>query len=176
MTSCIGSVSGGFLEIWEKSVSWVLPSEEEGWLSLARRGLVAGAHVVWGSWKSQVYLSPHVEKPLNSKVIKSFVPELRSRKCFSCFGIPMLSIYEIWTFYVHFTHPYIGHISDYVTLMLSLSSNLTSVFVHCPRPSENTWKFVFCPVGWCCRIHWLHLCRGIRPPPHTHTTSVLIWH
>ena len=28
-------------EIWEKSVSWVLPSEEEGWLSLARRGLAA---------------------------------------------------------------------------------------------------------------------------------------
>ena len=25
------------------------------------------------------YLSPYVEKPLNSKVIKSFVPELRSR-------------------------------------------------------------------------------------------------
>ena len=20
-----------------------------------------------------------------------------------------------------------------------------------------------CPVGWGCRIHWLHLCRGIRP-------------
>ena len=34
-------------------------------------------------WKSQnrknVYLSPYVEEPLNSKVIKSFVPELRSR-------------------------------------------------------------------------------------------------
>ena len=31
------------------------------------------------------YLSPDVEKPLNSKVIKSFVPELRSRKCFFVF-------------------------------------------------------------------------------------------
>ena len=38
-----------------------------------------------------VSLSPYVEKPFNSKVIKSFVPELRSRKCFLCFGIPMLS-------------------------------------------------------------------------------------
>ena len=38
------------------------------------------------------YLSPYIEKPLNSKVIKNFVPELRSRKCFSCFGIPMLSM------------------------------------------------------------------------------------
>ena len=42
-----------------------------------------------------VSLSPYVEKPLNSKVMKSFVPELRSRKCFLCFGIPMLSIYEL---------------------------------------------------------------------------------
>ena len=35
---------------------------------------------------------PYVEKPFNSKVIKSFVPEQRSRKCFSCFGILMLSM------------------------------------------------------------------------------------
>ena len=39
------------------------------------------------------YLPTYVEKPLNSKVIKSFVPELRSRKYFLCFGIPMLSMY-----------------------------------------------------------------------------------
>ncbi len=58
-----------------------------------------GCYTRWveGRWKSQnrknVYLSPYVEKPFNSKVIKSFVPELRSRKCFLCFGIPMLSIY-----------------------------------------------------------------------------------
>ena len=30
-------------------------------------------------------LSPYVEKTFNSKVIKSFVPELRSRKCFFFF-------------------------------------------------------------------------------------------
>ena len=54
----------------------------------------------WGGrWKSQnrknVYLSPYVEEPLNSKVIKSFVPELRSRKCFSCFRIPMFYVYML---------------------------------------------------------------------------------
>ena len=38
-------------------------------------------------------LSPYVEEPLNSKVIKSFVAELRSRKCFSCFEIPMFYVY-----------------------------------------------------------------------------------
>ena len=30
-------------------------------------------------------------------------------------------------------------------------------------------KIIFCPVCWGCRIHRLHLCRGVRPPP----TSVL---
>ena len=48
------------------------------------------------------YLSPYVEKPLNSKVMKSFVPELRSRKCFLCFRIPMLYIYiYIYMSYEH---------------------------------------------------------------------------
>ena len=62
---------------------------------------------VGGRCKSQnrknVYLSPYVEEPLNSKVIKSFVTELRSRKCFSCFEIPLFYLYMLWTFYVHFT-------------------------------------------------------------------------
>ena len=57
-------------------------------------------------------LSPYVEKPLNSKVMKSFVPELRSRKCFSCFGIPMFYVYILWTFYVRFTYPYEGYGTD----------------------------------------------------------------
>ena len=34
----------------------------------------------------------------------------------------------------------------------------------------NDWFIVsftrsLCPVSWGCRIHWLHLCRGVRPPP-----------
>ena len=55
-----------------------------------------------GGWGSDgkasiesVCLSPYVEKPFNSKVIKSFVPELRSRKCFSCNGIPMFYVYML---------------------------------------------------------------------------------
>ena len=105
--------------IWgdlKKVSSWVSGSEEDGWFSLARRsqasGLVSGVHIVWGRWKSQhrknVYLSPYVEKPLNSKVIKSFVPEQKSRKCFSCFGIPMFYVFMLWTFYVRFTYSCIG--------------------------------------------------------------------
>ena len=62
-----------------------------------------------GRWKSQnrkkVYLSPYVEEPLNSKVIKSFVPELRSRKCFSCFGFQC-------SMYICYEHSmYVSHIS-----------------------------------------------------------------
>ena len=51
---------------------------------------------------------PYVEESLNSKVIKSFVPELRSRKCFSCFEIPMFYIYMLWRFYVRFAYPYLA--------------------------------------------------------------------
>ena len=64
-----------------------------------------------------MYLSPYVEKPFNSKVITSFVPELRSRKCFLCFGILILYIYvrdghyERFAYryeYVYLTYPYHG--------------------------------------------------------------------
>ena len=97
----------------ESQLSWELDSEREGSTFGARWDQtnlrVTGAtRDGGGRWKSQnrknVYLSPYVEEPLNSKVIKSFVPELRSRKCFSCFGIPMFYAYMLWTFYVRFTH------------------------------------------------------------------------
>ena len=103
---------GGFGGFWKSQLVELSPaSEEDSWLSLARVGLATGAQVLWGGvadGKSQnaknVYLFPYVEEPLNSKVIKSFVPELRSRKCFSCFEIPMFYVYMLWTFYVRFTH------------------------------------------------------------------------
>ena len=98
------------LGILKKVRSWFLQSEEEGWLLLACSGLVAGATCVGGTngkaSKERLCLSPYVEKPFNSKVIKRFVPELRSRKCFSCFGIPIFYVYMLWTFYVRFTYPY----------------------------------------------------------------------
>ena len=93
MTSRTGSAR----RIWGilKKVSWVE-------FCLGRRQLAVacspkpgqwpcdGCHTYWGCrWKSQnkknVYLSPCVKEPLNSKVIKSFVPELRSHECFFVF-------------------------------------------------------------------------------------------
>ena len=55
-----------------------------------------------------VSLFPHVEKPLNSKVIKSFVPELRSRKCFCVSGF-------LCYLYMSYKHSmYISHIHVWV--------------------------------------------------------------
>ena len=54
--------------------------------------------------KKNVYLSPNVEEPLNSKVIKSFVPELRNRKCF-CVSEFLCSMY------IRYEHSmYVSHI------------------------------------------------------------------
>ena len=51
-----------------------------------------------------MYLSPNVEEPLKSKVLKSFVPELRSRKCFSCFKM-------LCSTYICYEHSmYVSHI------------------------------------------------------------------
>ena len=106
-------VRGGFWEIRKSQLVELSPaSGEDGWLSLARRSQARGlgqvTHEMGDRWKSQnrknVYLCPYVEEPLNSKLIKSFVPELRSRKCFSCFEIPMFDVFMLWTLYVHFTH------------------------------------------------------------------------
>ena len=88
-------------------LSWVLPREKMVDFRLLAVALRRVSTCWRGRWNSQnrknVYLSPYVEEPLNSKVIKSFVPELRSCKCFSCFEIAMFYVYMLWTFHVHFT-------------------------------------------------------------------------
>ena len=102
--------------ILKRQLSWELDREREGstfgaqWLDEFAR---YGRRTRWGlaGWLAdgkasieRLCLSPYVEKPFNSKVIKSFVPELRSRKCFSCFGIHLFYVYMLWTLYVCFTY------------------------------------------------------------------------
>ena len=76
--------------IWEKWVSWELDSELSG-LAEADKFVRYGCHTWWGA-DGKVIIErlsislPYVEKPFNSKVIKSFIPELRSRKCFRVSG------------------------------------------------------------------------------------------
>ena len=65
-----------------------------------------------GRWKSQVYLSPYVEKPLNSKVIKSFVPELRNRVfCVSGFLCYTVYGYE-YSMYISHVHVWVCYNDD----------------------------------------------------------------
>ena len=86
----------------KKGVNWVPASERESRdleLGEARQLCALRApRVGWvESWRCKssqhrkiVSFSLHVEKRFNSKVIKSFVPELRSRKVFRVyFGFPM---------------------------------------------------------------------------------------
>ena len=84
-------------------------SGEDGWFLLARGDLCGGCHTCWG-WgqiKSQnsLCLSPYVEEPLKSKVIKGFVPEQRSRYVF--FEFRDSYVLSLWTFDVRFTHSHI---------------------------------------------------------------------
>ena len=115
MTSCTGSVRGGFGEIWKSQlVEFCLGGRR---LTFACSPGTCDRCRMWfgGDGKVSIergYLSPDVEKPFNSKAIKSFVPELRSRKCFACLGIPMFYVYMLWTFYVRFTYPYHGYVTQ----------------------------------------------------------------
>ena len=74
-----------------------------------------------------VPLSPYVEKPLNSKVIKSFVPELRSRKCFLCFEIPMFYVIYVYI-YEHYMSILHIHVHGYGTL---LQLSMMRIYINC---------------------------------------------
>ena len=123
MTSCTGSARRGFWGIWKKSeLSWVLPRKktvdfcllaEARPVALWRMPHVLGGGADGKASIERLCLSPYVEKPFNPKVIKSFVPELRSRKCFSRFGIPMFYVYMLWIFYVRFTNSHIMTMVQY---------------------------------------------------------------
>ena len=83
MTSRTGSVG------WDLRKSQLVETETWG----RRDEFVRyGRRTWWGGEADEkvsierLCLSPYVEKPFNSKVIKSFVPELRSRKCFCVSG------------------------------------------------------------------------------------------
>ena len=85
-------------------------------------------------------LFPYVEKPLNSKVLKNFVPELRSRKCLSCFEIPMF--YVIY----HLHHHHIALVAR-ISLTLSRHSSLSFISLgrssgQHPVSSHSCWMYV----------------------------------
>ena len=89
MTSRTGSARR-ILREFEERVETRPASWEDGCFSLARRDLCGGCHTcvcVGGGVDEKPRIerlcrSLYVEEPLNSKVIKSFVPEQRSRQVF----------------------------------------------------------------------------------------------
>ena len=98
---------GWFWEILKKSVSRVETRHRTRRLAFvcSWRPLCRVPHVLTGGgrWKSQnrkiVPLSLYVEEPLNSKIIKGFVPELRSRYVFFVFRDSYVLCYifmDIW--------------------------------------------------------------------------------
>ena len=150
MTSCTGSVHGGFGG-FEKSqkVEFCSPKMKVDFRSLRV------PHVVWGRWKSQhrkiVYLPPYVEKPLNSKVIKSFLPELRSRKCFRVSGF----LCYLYMSYEHFM--YVSHIHIHVWLcnIYIYIYILDTLFVSELIGGNIIFK-------WEAKLIWLHKLNGFK--------------
>ena len=138
MTSCAGSEHGGFWEILRKSVSCVLRSEEEGWLSLTV-ALWRVPHVMWGE-DGKVIIErlgislPYVET-FNSKVINFFVPELRSRYVFFVFrNSYVLCIYvmNILCTFPIFTYGYVtSHSSLKIVKHLKLNGLIVSIIQIC---------------------------------------------
>ena len=115
MTSCTGSARGGFWVFWKSQfVEFLARKKTVDFRELAEGRPVAlwRVRTWWGAdgkviiERSSIYL-PYVET-FNSKVIKSFVPELRSRYVFFVFRDSyVLCIYVKNILCPFHTHPYI---------------------------------------------------------------------
>ena len=118
MTSCTESERGGFGGIWKKSVSSELDSHGKSRLSgLAEARWICvlqAPHEMGGGADGKVIIErlcislPYVET-FNSKVIKGFVPELRSRYMFFVFrDFYVLCIYVMNILCTFHTYSYTG--------------------------------------------------------------------
>ena len=137
-----------FGRFWKSQLAEMRPvSGEYGWLSLARGGLGLVSHGLGSWWKSQnrkiVPLSPYVEKPLCSKVIKSFVPELRSRYVFFEFRDSYVLRYIC-----NEQSMYVSHIavSGYGTLLLKTQQRKVYYSSRSKRVRVSKGSF------WCCQL------------------------
>ena len=54
----------------------------------------------------------------------------------------------------------------HTTLLLRSARILRKVLEICRDLLSLKFQWNTCPVSWGCRIHWLHLCRGVRTPPN----------
>ena len=113
----VTSRTGSARRIWgilKKSVSWVLPRKKTVDFRLLVEALRRVRTFFWGGTDRKASIErlcislPYVET-FNSKVIKGFVPELRSRYLFFVFRDSYVLCIYLWTFYVRFTYPYYGY-------------------------------------------------------------------
>ena len=120
---------GGFWEFWRKLVE-LRTGYRTRRVDFRLLTEAFGQEMRWG-WKSQnrknVYLSPYVEEPLNSKVIKRFVHELRSRYVF--FEFRDSYVLSLWTFDVRFTQPYHGY-DIYIYIYIYILEKMQIIKVH----------------------------------------------
>ena len=124
MTSCTGSARGGFGGILKSQWVESCRPNKKGDFRLLAEALCRVRTWWWADGKVTIerwYLSPYVEKPLNSKVIKSFVPELRSRQVFFVFRDSYV-IYEhfmniICTFHI-FMYGYVTKVHNFANSLL----------------------------------------------------------
>ena len=94
---------------------------------------------------------PFVET-FNSKVIKGFVSELRSCKCFSCFEI-------LWSMYICYEHSMsISHISGYLAMLHSDLSSIDLLKVHWFRPLAQCKGSVLIFRGLSQLLHAIDIC------------------
>ena len=102
--------------------------------------------------RKNVYLSPYVKEPLNSKVIKSFVPELRSRYVFFVFRdsyVQCKCIRTLWRFCVPvWICPFHISVSGYGTISRwwQVKTGGPKILYACVEPVEvdvlpaDTWR------------------------------------
>ena len=76
-----------------------------------------------------------------------------------------LSIYLCQSFHIYLSMSVCSYLSILFRHQTFLSG---SIYLSIPTPLHN-----HCPVSLGCRIHWLHLCRRVRPPPNEYPDMTL---
>ena len=126
-------------EVWEKSVSWDF-RPGRGQTNLYATGAARDGGEDGKVSIERWYLSPYVVKPFNSKVIKSFVPELRSRKCFVFFCVSAF-LFFMYICYEHSMN--ISRIHVWLCNTMSLNIVMKKMLFRCGAFVENKDDYFF---------------------------------
>ena len=139
-----------FGRFWKSQ--WVelrLDTERDGWLSVARKAMWRVPHEMLGRWKSRdrmiVPLTPYVEKSLNSEVIKSFVPEQRSRYVFIVFRDSYVLCYIYIYIYIYI---YMNIICPFQTWPYRAMVQGPWILRPTLQPFRNTCNNSECFINW----------------------------